>query len=499
MISAEKIAMFDRFFYPRSVAVIGVSADERAFGTLYLTALMRFGYKGKLYPVNPRGGEFFGLKAYPSVKDIPNSVDLAVISIPAPSVRRVLEDCLARGTKAAIVISAGFRESGEEGHRLEEELVNIVRKGIRVIGPNCFGTYCPSGGLTLLPGSNFSRESGPVGLVAQSGQFAEMIALQSKGLGIRFSKVISYGNACDLTEADFLEFLAEDADTRVIQVYIEGVKEGRRFLDIVRRTSRTKPVILWKAGLTQLGKAAVSSHTGSLGGEEMTWKAFFSQSGAVRVNSIEELIDATIAFLHLPPNCGPRVALVSGGGGGAVAGADACERWGLAMPPLSRDTQQKLSSVLSQIGTSVRNPVDMATPFPPAQRLTSALEVIASSEQIDAIIVRRIFLSDKGLSLVFGLSASKEDQRKLMDVPLVVKEKFDRPIIVVLCEEISDVEALEFEANRRELRDYYLAHGIPVYPTLDRAIRALAYFVKYQEQRNGLETDSKPSGCNLQC
>lgn len=493
MISAEKMAMFGRFFYPRSVAVIGVSANEWAFGSLYLSTLIRFGYKGKLYPVNPRGGEFFGLSAYPSVKDIPNSADLAVISVPAPAIPSVLEDCLAKGIKAAVVVSAGFSESGEEGRSLEEEVVNIARKGIRVIGPNCFGTYCPSGGLSLLPGSVFARESGAVGLMAQSGQFPEMVALQSRGLGIRFSKVVSYGDACDLNEADFLEYLAEDAATKVIQVYIEGVREGRRFLDIVRRTSRTKPVILWKAGLTQLGKTAVSSHTGSLGGEEITWKAFFSQSGAVRVNSLEELIDATIAFLHLPPNCGPRVALVSGGGSGAVAGADACEYWGLSMPPLSGETRQKLSSLLPQIGTSARNPVDMGIPFPPTQRLTSVLEVIAASEQIDAIIVRRIFLSQKGLSLVFGRNPPEEDQRELMDVPLVVKEKFGKPIIVVLCEEITDIEMLEFEADRRELRDYYLAHGIPVYPTLDRAIRALAHFVKYQEQRNRLETDLKLS------
>jgi len=496
MISPEKMAVFDRFFYPRSVAVMGVSANERAFGSMYLDTLMKFGYKGKLYPVNPRGGEFFGLKAYPAIQAIPDSVDLAVVSVPAPSVIGALEDCLAKGIKAAIVLSAGFRESGDEGRRLEEKIVKIASKGIRVIGPNCFGTYCPRGGLSIIPGPSFARESGSVGLIAQSGQFTEMIALQSRGCGIRFSKAISYGNACDLNEVDFLEYLAEDAETKIIQVYIEGVRDGRRFLDIVRSISKTKPVIIWKAGLTQLGSRAVSSHTGSLGGDEMTWQAFFHQSGAVRVSSIEELVDATVGFQHLSSNCGSRVALVTGGGGGGVAGADACERWGLTMPPLSHETQQKLSSLLPPIGTTVKNPIDMATPFPPAPLLTSVLEVLAASEQIDVIVMRRIFLSGKGLNLVFGRRLLEGDQQELRDIPLLIRQKSGKPVVLVLVEEVADLEALEFEAYRRELRDYYLAHGIPVYATLDRAIRAIAHVVKYQQWRSFPKTGPQPGAAS---
>jgi acyl-CoA synthetase (NDP forming) len=475
-----KMALFDQLFYPRSLAVIGVSADENAFGTLYLRSLLKFGFKGKLYPVNPRGGSLFGLTVYPSVEDIPDSVDLAAVSVPGRFVSGVLETCLKKGIQAAIVLSGGFSETGEEGKRLEEELSRVIAKGIRIIGPNCHGIYCPRGGLTVLPGSSFPKESGPVGLVTQSGQFAEMIVLQSRGLGIRYSKVISFGNARDLNEADLFEYLAEDPDTKIIVAYVEGVKQGRRFLEAVRKTSKVKPVLIWKGGLTDTGRRAASSHTGSLAGDEAVWNTFFAQSGAIRVDGIDDLIDSTLAFLHLPQGCGRRVALLSGSGGSAVIGADLCERSGLELPPFSKEVQQKISSFLPR--TNVRNPVDLADPHPPAHVLTPVFEVVAASEQIDAIILGRMFLSVKGPGLVLGFSESFEKGREeLKNIPLATREKYGKPIIMVLNEEVTDVELIEFEVDRRNLRNYYLSHGIPVYPTVERAVKALKNVVKYKE------------------
>jgi acyl-CoA synthetase (NDP forming) len=473
--------LFDHFFHPVSVAVIGVSADETAFGTMYLRAVMRFGFKGRIYPVNPSLESFSGLKVYPGVDDIPDRVDLAVISVPARVVSDVLEACLQKDIRAAIVLSSGFSETGDEGRRLEEDLGRVLARGIRAIGPNCHGVYSPRGGLTILPGSSFPKESGPVALVTQSGQFAEMIVLQSRGLGIRYSKVVSFGNARDLNEADFVQFLAEDPDTQIITAYLEGVKEGRRFLEVVRRTSKTKPVLIWKVGLTQTGRRAASSHTGSLAGDATVWNAFFRQSGAVRIESIDDLIDATIAFLHLPRPCGPRVALMIGSGGGAVIGSDACERSGLEMPILPQQVQQKLSAFLPR--TNVRNPVDLSNPHPPPDLLTSALEAVAASEEIDAVMLGRMFLSVKGPGLVLGMPKGFEEGREdLKNIPLKIKEKFGKPIIMVLGEEVTDSQMLEYEEDRRVLRDYYLSHGIPVFPTLERAVKALAHVVKYWEK-----------------
>jgi acyl-CoA synthetase (NDP forming) len=483
MLSEHGKNVLEKFFYPRSVAVVGVSADENAFGTLYLKALLKFGYKGKLYPVNPRGGSLLGLTVYPTIGDIPDTVDLAAISIPGRAVSGVLEACAAKGIEAVMVLTAGFSESGEAGKKLEEGLSAIIAKGIRVLGPNCFGIYCPRSGLTVLPGSGFPRESGGVALVTQSGQFCEMIVLQSRGLGIRYSKVISYGNALDLNETDFFEYLTDDPDTKVIAAYIEGVKQGRRFLEAVRRASCVKPVLIWKGGLTTAGGRMASSHTGSLAGDQAVWDTFFTQSGAVRVDGIDDLIDTALAFIHLRAHRGRRIALLSGSGGSAVIGADACERAGVELPPFSIEIQQQISSFLPPIGTGVRNPVDLANPHPPLQVLAPILETVAKSGEVDVMILGRMFLSVKGPSLVLGFPKDFEQGREeLRALPLEVKEKFGTSVMMVLGEEVTDPEMIEFEQDRRDLRQYYLTHGIPVYPTVERAVKALARVIQYQER-----------------
>jgi acyl-CoA synthetase (NDP forming) len=312
-----------------------------------------------------------------------------------------------------------------------------------------------------------------------------MIVLASRGLGVRFSEAISYGNACDLNETDFIELLADDPETKIIACYIEGVKDGRRFLEVVRKALRVKPVLIWKAGLSITGRKAATSHTGSLAGSEAVWNTFFTQSGAIRVDTIDDLVDSAIACLHILPWGGRRVALLSGSGGSAVIGADVFEKSGLELPPFSAEVQQKISSYLPPIITGIRNPVDIGDPLPPAEKLGPILESIAGGEQIDTIVVGRMFLSVKGPTLVGGFPKSFEQGREgLREVPVRVKEKYGKPMVVVLSEETSDAGPveMEFEADRRNLRDYYLAHGIPVYPTLNRAAKAIINVVRYKER-----------------
>jgi len=263
------------------------------------------------------------------------------------------------------------------------------------------------------------------------------------------------------------------------------VKDGRRFLEVVRKALRVKPVLIWKAGLTSTGRKAATSHTGSLAGSEAVWNTFFTQSGAIRVDTMDDLIDSTIACLHLLPRGGRRVALLSGSGGSAVIGADVCEISGLELPPFSAEGQQKISSYLPSIITGVRNPVDLGNPIPSAEMLAPILETVAGGEQIDTIIVGRMFLSVKGPSLVGGFPKSFEQGREgLREIPVMVKEKYGKPMVMVLSEETSDAGAIEieFEADRRNLRDYYLANGIPVYPTLNRAAKAIINVVRYKER-----------------
>jgi acyl-CoA synthetase (NDP forming) len=289
-------------FYPRSVALVGVSANPAGFGaTGFLMQLRRVGFPGGIYPVNPKAAEIQGLKTYPDLKSIPEVVDLVTVAVPAPRVPEVLEDCIAAGVKNVHIFSSGFSETGEEeGQQLETRITEIIRRGgLRVVGPNCMGIYVPASKLTAFGAD--PAGSGPVAFISQSGGHANFLTRYAQGLGIRFSKVISFGNACGLQALDFLEYLAEDTETKIITMYLEGIKNGNEFTRLVRAINRTKPVIVWKGGLTESGSRAVASHTGSLAGEGRVWDAFFAQTGAVRVNSLEEIVDVVMAFQHLTP------------------------------------------------------------------------------------------------------------------------------------------------------------------------------------------------------
>ncbi len=481
----DNINDLNGFCYPRSIAIIGASEALNSFGTRYLQSLLAFGYNGKLYAVNYKGEQVLGFKIHPTVLDIPDSIDLAIICVSARFVPDILRDCLKKGIRSVTVLSAGFSELGEEGRLLEGELLKIAGQGIRIMGPNCFGVYCPSGKITTIPGDSFPRETGGIALIAQSGQFSENIVIRSIGEGIRFSKVISYGNACNINESDLLEYLVQDEETKVITAYMEGVKDGRRFLDIIRRNSGKKPIVLWKVGLTRLGSAAATSHTGSLAGERTVWDAFFRQSHAIKIENLEELIDTSVGFSCLPTGCGPRVALISGGGGGTVVSADACELADLAMPPFPPDVEKKLRSILPAAGTSIKNPIDIGNPHPPLAILTSVLEAAASSDQTDVIMIRRIFLSVEVSKLLSGSAApTKEEQQQLMEIPVKIKEKFGKPVVIVMTEELNSIDAIDLEKGRRKLRDYYFTNGIPVYLSEQRAFTALAHLVKFRSRIN---------------
>ncbi|MGQ9571932.1 MAG: acetate--CoA ligase family protein [Dehalococcoidia bacterium] len=476
----DKLSELRPLFYPRTVAVVGVSKDEMKFGSRFLQALLNFGFKGSVYPVHPTETEILGLKAYPSVREVPEPVDLAAIMVPAPHVPAVLEDCLAAGVKGAEVFTSGFAETGDEqGKALERELTLIARRGIRIVGPNCFGIYCPGGGLTLLPGGNFPRESGPVAFISQSGGHAVELGREARGRGIRFSKAISYGNGCDLNEADLLEYMAQDDETRIVAMYIEGPREGRRFAQLVRELAPRKPIVIWKAGLTRAGGRAVHSHTASLGGEEAIWQALFKQTAAIPVHSLEELADTVLAFLQLPPSSGRRVGVVGGGGGISVAAADACDRAGLDVPPFDDDVQQKLQAILPPAGTSIRNPVDIGAPLVAPQVFERVLESVAAAECVDTVIATQAMFHFFAGTLKPPPGEEERVLQALIEAPVRVRDKFRKPVVIVLPVGSDDVEMLQAEKGRREIRDHYLSMGIPSYPTLERAARAVANVASY--------------------
>ena len=321
-------------FAPRSAAVVGVSQDPWKPGTTMLRALVEFGFNGRLYPVSSRGGEVMGMKAYPSVESLPEAVDVAFLFVPTEVLVDVVRQCKAKGVKGVVAFTGGFSETGSAaGRALEAELKKQFDGSIRMIGPNCLGVYSPGGGVTQHPGEGYSQTGGDVAFVAQSGGLSEDFCRAAPNFGFQCSKVVSYGNACDVNEADLLEYMGADPATNVVGMYIEGPRDGRRFARTLREVAAAKPVVVWKGGLTPLGAAAASSHTGSLAGSLEVWAALLHQVGAVQVNSFEELLDTLAAFHFLPGLDDRRIGYVGAGGGNTVVAGDASYRSGLPLPP----------------------------------------------------------------------------------------------------------------------------------------------------------------------
>jgi len=490
-VSQSIVEAFEPLFYPKSLAIIGASAEPLKFGNIILNAVVEIGYGGKIYPINPDAGEINGLKVYGSLKEIPGEVDLAILIIPASYVIGALEECLYKGVKGVEILTSGFKETGNpEGIRMEGEVARFAKRGLRILGPNCFGIYCPESGLTILPGQNFSRETGPVGFLSQSGGLCADLGQTAKGLGIRFSKMVSYGNGCDVAACDLLEYFMADEKTSVVAGYMEGLEDGPRFLRILEENRGKKPVILWKAGLTATGSRAVMSHTGSLGGSSAVWNAAFKQAGVIQVHSAEELIDAIYAFLYLPSGAGPRVAVMGGGGAISVAASDSLESLGLSVPFFSPKVLEKLRPSFPPVGNSLKNPVDLGNPMVPPSMLQKVMEAAGEDEGIDTLMVIQILyqilfqvrhwqgMDDRPLSQF-------SSQPELLRACQEVKEKYGKPIILVLPDIATDARMVDLEMEWRRQRDNYQAAGFPVFKTLDRAARALSHFIDYHRARAG--------------
>ncbi|MBW2622980.1 MAG: CoA-binding protein, partial [Deltaproteobacteria bacterium] len=294
----ETNARLEALFKPASVAIIGASRDEGKAGGSFLKSLMRNGFEGSYYAVNPRETEIMGLKAYPSVLDIPGELDLVVITIPAPAMPRVMADCAGKQVKAAIIFSAGFREAGAKGQELEKKLLDAAREGgVRIIGPNCMGVYNPAHGLnTIAAHIDTPREGGHISFMGQSGWASENFIVAGTDRGLRLSKVISCGNQADLTVTDYLGYFGDDPETKFIGAYMEGIPDGKEFLLKAARVSMRKPVVIWKAGSTDAGARAVASHTASMAGTDALWDAAFTQAGIIRAGQFDELVDFAAAF-----------------------------------------------------------------------------------------------------------------------------------------------------------------------------------------------------------
>ncbi|MFX1489142.1 MAG: CoA-binding protein [Promethearchaeota archaeon] len=377
----------DDIFHSRSLAIYGVSR-KGGLGNILLQGFIDQEFP-KIFIVNPRITEsnikIMGIPVFSDLKSIGEPVELVICSTHPKFVQDIIIECGENGVKAVIIFSAGFGEKNEEGRKAEKELLKIARKyQMRLIGPNCMGLYCPSSKISFFPA--LPTESGSLGLISQSGSIANIMAFISMLKGMHFSKAISYGNGIDLSFNDFLEYLGSDPNTHIIACYMEGVKDGRRFIELVKKIK--KPIIIWKAGITPAGSKAAQSHTGSISGNNKLWNNVFDQYGVIRVSNLEEMVSMIQAFINPIPVSNCRVAILSGPGGPAVSSADACEMNNLKLAELTNETKLKLQKILPQFGSSDSNPIDLSLQIQVDPNLEkNAYEVVGMDSNVDMILI----------------------------------------------------------------------------------------------------------------
>jgi acyl-CoA synthetase (NDP forming) len=463
----------DDIFNPGSVAIVGVSSvTDSLTNRNFLKPLLDCGYQGNIYPVNPRLTEIMGLKVYPSILEIPEQVDSVVSGLPASLVPKLMRECAEAKVKAVTCFSAGFSETGEaEGITLERQLVDIARRGgVRLLGPNCLGVHNPAIGYTFEAGG--SRRSGHVGFLSQSGGNTRELILAGAQRGISFSKAVSYGNAADLDETDFLGYFARDPDTKVVAAYIEGIKRPQGFLRALKGAAGKKPVIMLKGGRTEAGTRAVMSHTSSLAGSRGVWDAVCRQAGAVQVSDMAELADAALAFSYLKPPRGRRAAVVGIGGGASVQAADDCERAGLVVPPFPTGLRRELRAFTTSAGTGIANPVDTSPDVywePALYRET--VRLVSDYDGIDVVLVL--------FACVQAAKRGVQELKRQIEAVVDVGKTIDKPLAIVLF----TAGLVEAEKAGSEVQVDCLEAGFPVYPTMGRAARAISHVVSWHESQ----------------
>jgi acyl-CoA synthetase (NDP forming) len=460
----EKLKEFEPIFYPKSIAVVGVSATSIKAGSLWVSDLRSAGFPGPIYPVGSSGGRLADLEILPNLRLIPGEVDYVIVAVPRQSALELLDDCAAKKVKAVHFFTAGFSEmDAQQGRKLEDQMLEKARQGnVRIIGPNCIGVYCPEHRIPFLMG--ILGENGSVGFISQSGGIATKLVTTGIARHINYSKGVSFGNGIDLDASDFLQYLTADPKTKVIGAYLEGTRNGTRLFGTVKEVAKIKPLIVWKVGRTEAGAQAALSHTGSLASSAAIWSAMLKQAGAVEVHSLEELTDTLLVFQLLEHGQGTRAAIVGGladgGGGNSVAAGDACMENGLKVPPLSSDTKQKLSQLLGDVGGILRNPVDVSqAQFRGLPTLFQAIDLVVRDTASDIILIQ------EDIEILLPIYSQK-GLEEINEFIIELRRRQNKPIIVIL-------PPGSVEAKRLEIEQRLLAASVPVFCSMERAAKAI--------------------------
>ena len=453
------------FLEPKSVALIGISraAEEASFGLM--GTMLDFGFSGRIYPIHPKMDELLGVKVYPSVKDVPGDIDMVVIAIAREAIPGVVRECVEKGIKAILITTQGFADADAEGKRLQTEIVKFAREaGARIIGPNTVGITNRFIKFTTSIAALEKVANNSLAFVSQSGVFSQGIS-PSTIIG----KVIDLGNRCDVDFADVLEYLEDDPETKLIALHIESVRDGKRFLEVAARVSKKKPILALKTGKSAKGIKATLSHTGSLAGRDEVYDAAFKQCGIIRVNDTDELENLVKTFLYLPAMKGRRVAICLQSGAAGVMASDACETYNLKLAELSKGTREKIQS-MSPPWQTIDNPLDT---LPACLRhgyqdtYGTILRTLLDDDNIDAV-----------LCFSHGVEPSKDHVLDITDILIELSSTYDKPLIpwIYWAPHVQE-QIARLESTKR----------IVVYPSIERAVKALA------AQRDYIEWRSPPS------
>jgi acyl-CoA synthetase (NDP forming) len=474
--------LFDPFFDPRAIALMGASSNPQKWGFRILANILAGGYSGTLYPVNPKGGTLLGLPVYPSLHRLPGPADLAIISIPAPSVPHALTQCGEAGIRSVIIISSGFSESGPEGAAREQAVASLARAhGIRILGPNTMGVFSAKCRLNaLMP--PLTPRAGGVSYVSQSGNLGVQMLGWGELRGVGFSKFVSSGNESDIRCEDYLTYFAHDPDTRVIMAYVEGVSDGRRFMEAAEHATRAKPMIVFKSGKAPETRQAVQSHSGSMAGSYTLYRSAFRQKGIIEALRTDTMLDYAAAFLHYPLPKGNQVAIMTRGGGWGVVTADACRDKGLALATLSQETLETMNRVLPPYW-SRSNPADLVATLNP-EAFPVCLEALIRDEGVDGIIAlgaesgnRAQALADKLQQMKVFESTEPIDRRggpEDIHLAMDLMHAYGKPVILV-----SGLSSYA-KAVAHDGRETVL------FPTPERAAGAMAALWRYSRFRRRL-------------
>ena len=476
---------FDHIMNAKSIAFFGASNNPLTMGTTQITHLVRGGYEGKVFPVHPKEKTVLGVPAYKSVHDIPETPDLAILVLPTRLVPQIIDECGEKGIKYAVIISGGFKERGEEGRELENDLKNAAEKhGVRFVGPNCIGVINADNkfNCTFYP---YLMDSGPMGLLSQSGTYVTQVIPYLEKRGIRYSKAVSLGNEANIDLVDGLEYLAWDPGTKSIALYIEGIKRGREFVETAKRVSMIKPIVAYYVGGTEAGARSGASHTGSMGGDDTIHDRMFRQCGIVRAPSIEMLYDWAWALAVTTQPKGRRVAIISHSGGPVTSMADACSRNDMDVPAFSENTRNKISGMVPPTGSTI-NPVDLTFSTNPGDITGKIPKAIFETGEVDAVLVHGV--GGNGLIRTLKIEAPDLIPMDIFEIDKNIA-KLHGDMVDLAKNKKCPIIGSSFDDMTDAAVKYVTTNDVAVYPTPERAVMAMAALMQYTDWKRAREND----------